>query len=134
MEQQLRQGDNWLTPAIQYEDQPDELEMSDRHYRGLGPHYGAAYPQNTATPEQADGMERGWQNLLDKAQRDIERIYEETRLAEYCASHRPGEEELAQIILMIRRRTDEQRTDDNERSQWNDGDSGQSRTRPERTQ
>ena len=63
--------DNWLSPAIQYEDQPDELEMSDRHYRGIGPQHGLC-PQDAATEEQAASMELGWQRLLDKARRDIE--------------------------------------------------------------
>jgi hypothetical protein len=122
--------EQWIGSAVQYDDQPSEELRAEWHDRGWGPDGARPYPQQLATDEQAASMQQGWDRLIDKAKRDIERIIEETRLAAYVASHQPGGPELAAIISLMRKRYHEQSTDDDDSGHRDDGDSGQSRTRP----
>ena len=72
-------GECWEYSAIEYEDQPDELQRADWFHRGYGPVWSKPeYPQRPATQEQAASMQRGWLNLLAKAAADVKAIKDGT--------------------------------------------------------
>lgn len=66
-------GEHWESSAIQYEDQPSDLERADWFYRGYGPQW-EYEPQRAATDAEAVSMQDGWNRLVAKAAADINAI------------------------------------------------------------
>ena len=87
--------DNFLTGPIAYDGQPDAATRSDWCHSGLGPQWGPGEPQREATAEQKQRGQAAWNRIIDKARRIIADEIEDTRLADYVASHRPSESDMA---------------------------------------
>ena len=66
-------GEHWESSAIQYDDQPSDLERADWFYRGYGPQW-EYEPQRAATDAEAVSMQDGWNRLVAKAAADINAI------------------------------------------------------------
>ena len=66
-------GECWESSAIQYEDQPSDLERADWFHRGFGPQW-EYEPQRAATNVEAASMQTGWERLVAKAAADINAI------------------------------------------------------------
>lgn len=78
-------GEHWESSAIQYEDQPSDLERADWFHRGYGPQW-EYEPQRAATVAEAASMQTGWDRLVAKAAADINAIergtYDERGISE----------------------------------------------------
>jgi len=96
--------DNFLTGPIAYDGQPDAATRSDWCHSGLGPQWGPGEPQRAATLEQTARGQVAWNRIIDKARRIIADEIEDTRLADYVASHRPSKKTMATIIHELRTR------------------------------